>query len=155
MGKRGPAPKPTELRILHGNPRQHAICKDEVRPPVVDSAPQPPEELTAKGKELWVTIAARLKALNLLTEIDLTMLARYCDNLEKWLKAKQVMDTLGSTYTMPNGIQANRPEVSLYTQLGKDLTRLEQQFGMSPAARVGLNVKQPDKGDDLKRRLYG
>jgi hypothetical protein len=47
MGKRGAAPKPTNLRILHGEKR-YRINRDEVKPPV--QSPTCPEHPIRRGQ---------------------------------------------------------------------------------------------------------
>ena len=85
MGARGPAPKPTALKVLDGNPRHRPINRSEPRPRPV--APKCPSWLDAEAKREWRRIAPALERIGLLTEIDGTALAGcpvFCAAVHKW-----------------------------------------------------------------------
>lgn len=173
MGRRGPPKKPTELKLLQGIPGgEHKLNKNEPRPEKLGDL-TPPELLTEEGKEIWRSVAEYLHRLNLLTEIDTLSLLVFCDVVEKWRKAKRFLDESGSTYEIfheqtpeevaakvPKKLKycAQYPQVSIYNQLTKDIIRIGNQFGLTPAARASLNL---DKGagnqgkSNVKSRLYG
>lgn len=67
MGKRGPAPKPTGLRVLHGD-RADRINRDEPQPDEGDV--QPPAWLGEAALEVWHTLADELTAKGVLTAWD-------------------------------------------------------------------------------------
>lgn len=172
MGERGPPKKPTEIKILQGIPGgQHKLTPHEPKPEPVEGA-RAPKELTDEGREIWEREALKLEKLGLLTEIDLTAFARYCDMQAKWLGAKRFLDERGFNYEIyweqtPEEIKAGKkkvlkyicqyPEVSIYNQLGQQLARLEKNFGMTPSARASISLKPngDDKKKNLKVKLYG
>src|SRR5688572_9415358 len=53
MGKRGPAPRPTHLRVLDGNPSKRPLNGDE---PMPDGAPTCPTILDKEAKQEWKRI---------------------------------------------------------------------------------------------------
>lgn len=168
MGLRGPPKKPTELKILHGT--AVGSNKSEPRPDLVDDYAAPPD-LSERAKAIWDSVAERLYRLHLLTEIDVRALSRYCDLYVKWEDAKAFLDKNGLFFAMyydqtPDEIARGAkprlrymqqfPQVAIYQQLAKELTRLENNFGMTPSARASMNIskKNNDKGS-VKTKLYG
>src|SRR5688500_3869820 len=73
----GPAPKPTALKILHGNPGKRKLNDQEPQPSV---GAKPPAYIMARPALLaeWNRHAPRLTRLGLLTEIDDDALAMIC-----------------------------------------------------------------------------
>lgn len=166
MGKRGPPKTPTTLKVIRGTATVNPF---EIEPPKPETL-EAPDYLNAEAKKVWIELSTKLEKLGLLTSIDLVGFARYCDMIPKWLKAKKTIDEKGFYYPIFHRqtraeIQARAqprikylvqfPEVAIYTQLGKELSRLEQLFGMNPSSRSSLNIDMSDKQDEAERRLFG
>lgn len=171
MGLRGPPKKPTELKLLQGNPGKMPLPINELKPRKLD-CPKPPRYLNKEARNVWNREAKKLAPLGLLTEIDLNAFARYCDYLAKWLKLKTRLDSVPSwSYPIyyeqtPEEIAAHAPkiikrlgvlpEVSMYNHFALMLNRLEREFGLTPAARSGLEVKPSQREkQEVEELLFG
>lgn len=159
MGKRGPRPTPTKLKILRGNPGCRPLNKNEPEPPA-DGIVMPSHlGEVAAGK--WREILPLLQAVKMMTRADVEALARYCDTYEWWLAVRKVLREQGDTYPILNdGGQvkyvAQRPEVSIAHKLAQQMRQLEQDFGLNPSARTSLNVQEPkQETDDEDRLMFG
>jgi P27 family predicted phage terminase small subunit len=105
--------------------------------------------LDAAGKKLWRTWHARLSEAGLVTELDEAALARYCALAARWMDtelflqqhgtAAPLRDTEGTITSV-----ALFPQVGLLLKLSEILLRLEQHFGMTPAARASLAVPKKE-----------
>lgn len=146
MGKRGPAPKPTNLRILEGNPGRRAINYDEPKPKPI--APKPPTWLNKESKRIWKQLAEKLELLGLLTEVDLYDFQNLCLAAAQLRQAQTVLDEKGLIMETPSGYLQQRPEVSIVHKNMEMVAKLSAKFGLSPADRVGLGVKPKDKEKD-------
>jgi P27 family predicted phage terminase small subunit len=99
MGRRGPAPVPSQIKKDRGTFRKNRAPKNEIQPPPllsaeaprqpappVDNAPLPPclygcqEHLDRFAREEWARIVPELNALKLLSRIDTVALEAYCVN---------------------------------------------------------------------------
>lgn len=144
MGKRGPPPKPTAMKILEGIPGHRPLPEGEVLPPLAD-AEDPPEWLKGQGLAIWHQLAKTLTNLGLLTKNDTMAFARYCDLLAKWIVAKEWIDNHGMTFPVLNKkgqiVEIKKfPQVGEYRMIAAELLRYENQFGMTPSARSRINV---------------
>lgn len=157
MGKRGPPKKPTELKIARGTNRTSGA-----------SEPKPPTDRVVMPKHLGEVAAAKWKQLlpllqqvRLMTRADIDALARYCDTFEWWLATRATLKKDGDTYPILNDggeikYIAQRPEVSIAHKLAQQLRQLEQDFGLSPAARASLSVEPEQQTDtDAADILFG
>jgi P27 family predicted phage terminase small subunit len=155
MGKRGTPKTPTKLKMIRGT----------AKPTQKEIQPEKPET-SAAPEELY----PKLEKLGLLTNIDLIGFSRYCDMFPKWLKAKKTLDERGFYYPIYHKqtraeIKAKQPprikylnqfpEVSIYTQLGRELSKLEQLFGMNPSARVNLDITLENPKNEVEDKLFG
>ena len=153
MGKRGPRPQPTKLKILRGNPGKRPIKNSEPQPSSDGIAM--PSHLGPVAASRWAELLPMLQAVKVMTRADVEALARYCDTYEWWLATRAKLRADGDTYPILNdGGQvkyiAQRPEVSIAHKLAQQLRQLEQDFGLNPSARTSLNVeaaKQEDSDD--------
>ena len=153
MGKRGPRPAPTAIKIARGTVRRKP--KPEPHPPT-DGIVMPPH-LGPVAVARWSALLPLLQSVKVMTRADVEALARYCDTYEWWLATRAKLRAEGDTYPILNdGGQvkyiAQRPEVSIAHKLSQQLRQLEQDFGLNPSARTSLNVEttQQETSDDAQ-----
>jgi P27 family predicted phage terminase small subunit len=157
MGKRGPRPAPTQLKVARGTLRSP---RNKEPAPPADGIVMP-GHLGEVAAAKWREILPLLQAVKVMTRADVEALARYCDTYEWWLAVRKVLREQGDTYPILNdGGQvkyvAQRPEVSIAHKLAQQMRQLEQDFGLNPSARTSLNVQTEEKpADDINAILFG
>ena len=151
MGKRGPKPQPTAIKLARGTLRERR--KDEPQPPA-DKIVMP-KHLGKVARAKWKELLPLLEAVRVMTDADVEALARYCDTYEWWLATRAILKKDGCTYPILNDggevkYIAQRPEVSIAHKLATQLRQLEQDFGLNPSARSSLSVapEKPDTDED-------
>jgi len=143
MGRRGPPKTPTELLRLSGSWRANSR-PGEPTPPA--GRPDAPEWLSPRALEYWHGLVPVLEEMNLLSEADGDALALYVQSLARLAECEEIVTREGLTYTQlaEDGsirmIRA-RPEQRMAKELYTTVSRLGQQFGLSPASRAHLDVK--------------
>ena len=157
MGKRGPRPTPTKLKLLRGNPGNRPINKSEPQP-ATDGVVMP-SHLGEVAAAKWGQVLPLLQAVKVMTRADIEALARYCDTYEWWLATRAKLKKEGDTYPILNDkgdvkYIAQRPEVSIAHKLAVQLRQLEQDFGLNPSARTGLHVEEPKQKDEDDARMF-
>jgi P27 family predicted phage terminase small subunit len=140
MGKRGPKPKPTALRVLEGNPGRLPINTEEPRPM---GEPECPAHLSADGRAMWRQILDSLPP-GLITAADAPLLACYCESWATHKAATEAMhrdrDLLGN-----NLIRNDRPSpyLRIATEAARTMASLSTRLGLSPADRTGIKTPNP------------
>ena len=157
MGKRGPRPTPTKLKILRGNPGNRPINTTEPQP-AADGVVMP-SHLGEVAAAKWGQVLPLLQAVKVMTRADIEALARYCDTYEWWLATRAKLKKEGDTYPILNDkgdvkYIAQRPEVSIAHKLAVQLRQLEQDFGLNQSARTGLHVEEPKQEDEDDARMF-
>lgn len=158
MGKRGPRPQPTQLKILRGNPGKRSLNNKEPSPPT-NGVTMPPY-LGDLAAARWAEVLPMLQAVKVMTQADVEALARYCDTYEWWLATRAKLKKDGDTYAILNDkgeikYIAQRPEVSIAHKLAVQLRQLEQDFGLNPSARTLLHVEKETPADEEDARMFG
>lgn len=156
MGRRGPKPAPTALRILRGD-RPDRINRNEPKPPA--GIAKPPEWLTGEALAKWNDLAPQLLTTGVLTIIDVEALARYCSIWQEWRKHLGLIQRGADVLVIRDNEGKVRytqvgPSASLVNKYGAALLRLEQEFGLTPAARSSIRVgERAEPSDPLQAFL--
>ena len=154
MAGRGPAPKPTALRALEGTRDKRPGAKAEPRPASASAPPNAPRWMSEPAKAEWRRVAGELHRLGLLTRVDTSALAAYCETYAMWQKAQAKVNEGGLTYETDT-IRRVVPEAKLALELVSTMRALMAEFGLTPAARVRLRgAGQPAEQLSLADLLF-
>jgi P27 family predicted phage terminase small subunit len=154
MGMRGPAPKPTVVKVLRGNPGKRALPKGEPRPATGDRVPSAPRWLSEEARAEWRRLAPRLHAVGLLTEVDGLALAMLCEAFAQYMAAKTVVDGEGLLLVSEKGNSYQHPAAGLMTQARGELMKWAREFGMTPSARTRIVVDTESAEPSLADLLF-
>lgn len=149
----GPAPKPTAIRRLAGNPGKRPFNDNEPQPERV--APARPRGLPKGAKAFWDAHAEKLERLGILTEVDgpaFTMMARHWDIATQ--AAKQIEQD-GLVVDDINDTVRKHPLLQVWRENSAAFLRYATQFGLTPSARARLEVPEPPGLDDYEAFLRG
>jgi P27 family predicted phage terminase small subunit len=93
-------------------------------------------------------LAKRLHRLGLLTEVDRSKFAMYCQAYARWQECEKVIDEQGMSFTTEKGYVCQRPEVSISAKYFEMARKVGAEFGIDPAARSRIDVPEPEKPKD-------
>lgn len=145
MGARGPAPKPSKLNALRGNPGKRKVNKMEPQPAAAGLGC--PAWLQGDARAEWERMAPELGRLGLLTVVDVPALAGYCQAYQRWREAEAAVQThlaaglAGLGTAIQSGLEGMaRDRLRLMTTMAKE-------FGFTPASRSRVSAA-PSKEED-------
>lgn len=144
MGRRGPSPTPTNVLKLRGSTLVTKSREaNEIKGP--QGRPKCPAWLDEEAKAAWKQVVPMLDHMGVLTKADANALARYCRFWSRWRKAEDFIDEHGEVYPLKDDAGNVKcvqqwPQVSIAHKLAQLLTRLEQEFGLTPSARARLQM---------------
>jgi P27 family predicted phage terminase small subunit len=151
---RGQKPKPTQLKLVNGNPGKRPLSKKEA---VIDTSiyPKIPEHLSGYAKEEWDRICGLLYEVGLMTIADRTALMAYCVSYNRWRLAEEELEKEEFIlYSNVGNAHAN-PLVNIASTAMKDMMRLACEFGMTPSSRTRVEANPPDaKSKEAKKAAY-
>lgn len=138
-------PKPTQLRIIDGNPSRRPLPTNEPKPRPADT--RPPSELSTQARRQWRTVAKQLHAVGLLTALDKQALALYCEAYARWREANAQLARFGLIVKAPTGYPMPSPYLSIAHKAFDQMRAMMGEFGMTPRSRVGLASDGKDDDD--------
>lgn len=150
MGKRGPAPKPTNLRILHGD-RADRINRNEPKP--TDAAPECPPWLDDDARKVWDYTLAELTVMKLATRADRDALAAYCTFVVQFERMTRLVNTTGGIIKGRKDGVVKNPAAQLQRDAAQMMAKFAAEFGLTPRARAEITVKPDVSEDELERLL--
>lgn len=143
----GPAPKPTELKRLSGNPGHRHLNDDEPQPDRI--APAIPRGLMPLARKFWKAHGPALERMGLLTEIDGAAFTMLTIHYEIAWKAAQILKEDGLVSIDENGAERKHPLHQVLRDNSAMLLRYSREFGMTPSARSRIAVPDPDDEMDI------
>jgi P27 family predicted phage terminase small subunit len=135
---RGRKPHPTHLKLVKGNPGHRPLNDTEPAPRKM--LPDPPEDLTGAARKEWDRIAPELYRLGLLTSLDRSALAAYCQVYARWREAERGIAKGGLLSMTTNGNLVQNPLVGIANKAMSDMVRYAAEFGMTPSTRTRLGT---------------
>nr|WP_256441774.1 phage terminase small subunit P27 family [Cupriavidus sp. AcVe19-6a] len=154
-----PKPKPTVLKLLEGNPGRRPLPQHEIQP-ARGRLPSPPAHLDERAKAEWRRLAREMHRLGTLTMIDRGAFAVVCQAYSHWVVAEQALAqmagrdplTHGLIIKTTNGNVIQNPLVGNARRAQLAYLRAAVEFGMTPSARAGLEIKPSDDDDEEEIR---
>lgn len=154
MGKRGPAPEPSILRYIRGNPSKTPINDAEPTPDLLPGGASPPDWLEGAALEKWHEVVAVLTGMRVMTVADRETIARYCALWEQWKKNYDVVKR-GADVIITRDANGEvkymqvTPYASQMTKIATLLLRIEQEFGLTPSSRSQVTIHGSRDDDPL------
>jgi P27 family predicted phage terminase small subunit len=136
---RGRKPKPTAMKIAQGNPGKRPINGYEPKPPA--SLPDCPPHLSEVAAEEWQRIAESLNKIGLLTQVDRTTMAAYCQCYGRWVEAEQKLKETPAILRMPSGYIQQSPWLTIANKQLELLVKYMAELGLTPASRSRLAIQ--------------
>ena len=140
---RGRKPKPTAVKIAEGNPGKRRINGREPKPPasLPASLPDCPSHLSDTAKLEWDRIAVSLNRVGLLTQVDRSTMAGYCQCYGRWVEAELRLAETPAILRMPSGYIQQSPWLTIANKQLELMARYMAELGLTPASRSRLAVQ--------------
>lgn len=146
---RGRKPTPTILKMAAGNPGKRPLPKNE--PQAEIAIPERPAELNDIAAAEWDRITPLLQQSGLITLLDRSTLAIYCQTYAIWVEAEERVKKKGRVCLTEKGYPMLNPWHTVATNAAKDLKAFATEFGLSASARtrIGANKSSDELSDPL------
>jgi P27 family predicted phage terminase small subunit len=152
----GRKPKPTAVKKLEGNPGKRKLNTKEPVPG--KGMPDCPKWLLPDAKEEWVRLSEKLNQMGVLTEVDRSAFAAYCQSYARWKEAQDHINSEGATYETENGMQRPNPWVAICNTEQRLMMQAASEFGLTPSARSRIMAASgvgKDEEDEMEALLGG
>lgn len=152
MGKRGPSPTPTNILKMRGSWRANINPKE----PIPDSGrPACPRFLSPEARKIWKRASKILAGMRVLTKAEVFVLARYCDAMSRWIETAAFLSEKGDVYPVRDKDEKvvdfkEWPQSKIYFKLDRVLIKMEQELGLTPAARTRIAAEDSGSGSGTK-----
>jgi P27 family predicted phage terminase small subunit len=143
---RGRKPKPTDQKILEGNPGGRPLNRDEPKPPAPTEAfdVPPPELVTDKvAATEWARLAPMLRVARQVTEADRTALVALCLEWSRYLAAIKRVELSGMVVEAPSGYPIQNPYLAIATRALSGCHKLWTELGLTPSSRSRVQTAGP------------
>lgn len=137
MGKRGPARKPTQLALLHGD-RKDRVNLDA--PAAPEGVAEPPPDLSVEVAAVWVYTVAQLEVMGLASPADRDALVCYCEAVVTHRRASVALAQTGIVVRTKRGdVPIRNPLLQVQRDAAALVRVFAREFGLTPSARSDLS----------------
>jgi P27 family predicted phage terminase small subunit len=146
MGKRGPAPKPTALRVLQGGHPERVNLKE----PVPSDRPiEAPAYLDADARAVWDRVVPDLIRQGVMTHWDSDCMAVYVTAIVHHRRAVDLVNQTNVLIAASGGHKTivKHPAMQIIRDQAAVIKSFAQQFGLTPAARS--EITRPGEREPL------
>jgi|APGre2960657404_1045060.scaffolds.fasta_scaffold154360_1 P27 family predicted phage terminase small subunit len=151
MGTRGPAPKPTRLRLLAGETRPSVVNYAEPIP--AGGALTPPPDLRPEAREVWERVVAALGPTGVLTSADKDLLRLYSEAFVRYQEAEAMLSKTGPLLKGRDGNFVKNPLHQIVRDNADAVKKYARELGLTPAARVGLRSEIGEQANSATAKL--
>jgi P27 family predicted phage terminase small subunit len=150
VGKRGPAPAPTKLKVIRGA-RPDRVNTAEPSPE--DHLPVPPADLVPAAAQVWMRVMAEFGAARVITAADADVLRIYCEAMARYEEASILLAGSGPLVKgARHGDLIKNPLHQIVRDDADLVVRLARELGLTPSARSGLRTGA-EQGSELMEYL--
>ena len=177
MGARGPAPKPTGIRQLEGNPSRRPLPPKEPQYPI--GLPVKPKRMSPAAKKIWDELVDEMEGALILRSVDQRALRHLCEDealveeayagiwkmvraLKKKAKEEKKELPAGALMSLLS-MTSGRMAMSAVRDLSVRTLIQRREFGLTPSSRARVETLDgPYRGgegggsrDPLEMKLCG
>ncbi len=143
----GRKPLPSNVKRFKGTNRADRDNKNEAKPP--PKIPEPPDHLSKLALIEWGRVSNLLLKLGLMSDLDMSCLAAYCQAYSRWAEAEELLKTEKLVIETKSGNIIQNPLVGIANKSMERMIKCLVEFGMSPSSRSKVVAYLPkDKKDD-------
>src|SRR3569833_736328 len=139
---RGRRPVPTRIKVLTCNPGKRPLNEHEPQPE--PAIPDCPPQLGPIAREEWDRLIGELASLCMITALDRSALAAYCNAYGLWAEATEAIQKYGTMVKSPTGYPIQSPYVSIANRQAEIMMRIATEFGFTPASLSRLSAPAED-----------
>lgn len=132
MGSRGRVPTPTDILKLRGSWR----AKLNPSEPQPDRGEPDRPKLGTAQRRVWRDLVEQLASMNVLRRIDGWQLERYCRFFVRWRDTEKKLDGDSLDFDEREWLESRS------LRLHEALSKIEVQFGLTPASRSRIKIEQ-------------
>lgn len=145
--KPGPKPKPTALRLVHGDRKDRINTRE---PAASKKAPRCPSWLPKEARAVWRRTVSQLSEMGVASETDTDLLATYCMAVVTFQRATEEVEREGILIEGRRDGKVKNPAVQIQRDAARAIAQIGAEFGLSPSSRSRLQRTEDEAGlDDL------
>ena len=139
MGRRGPAPLPTRVKLLHGETRPSRLNRNEPHPPA--DVPVMPDDLLEAAKPIWERVLAA-QAPGVILAAHAEVFRIYCESAARYAEASNLLARSG--LLLRDGHHGGAPVKNPLCQIVRDnadqVRVLARELGLTPSSLSGVHA---------------
>ena len=136
---------PSKIIEMRGGTDLTHRPKNTQEPTPPEKMPRCPAHLDKLARTEWKRAGKVLQSVGLITELDMMILAAYCEAYSRWIQATLKVQEMGMVFKKKDGTPGMNPYIRIAREAYDQMIKAGVQIGMSPSSRASLKVEKPKK----------
>jgi P27 family predicted phage terminase small subunit len=146
LGRRGPAPTSTKVKLLRGETRPSRVNYYEPLPSV--DVPKMPPDMDAEAKVVWRRVLRDMAHTGVIRAADSDILRCYCEAVSRYTGAARLYSQTGPIVKRDGNLVKN-PFHQVARDNADEIRQFARELGLSPSARAGLHIEPEHAMDSV------
>jgi P27 family predicted phage terminase small subunit len=138
MGRRGPAPTPTGVKVRQGETRPSRINRQEPLPRL--ASPAMPKGMDEVAQQVWRRVTREMRGSDVILAADADVLRCYSEAVARYVEAAELY-AASSPLMRRDGELVKNPLHQVVRDNADAVRLFARELGLSPSARSGLRVE--------------
>lgn len=145
MARPGPVPKPTAVRILHGD---HLERVNKAEPIPRNALPECPADVAPAVREIWDYAVAELAVMGVAKAADRDTLRTFCEAVVVHRRAARECARAPLLIVGAHGNKVKNPAFQILRDAAVTVRLFVAEFGLTPASRSRIVAGKPAEDPD-------
>jgi P27 family predicted phage terminase small subunit len=142
---RGRKKLPTQIKKMQGSINSSREIKNEMQVSLIKKLPDAPNWLGPTAQNEWKNVTNELLSLQMLHQIDLILLASYCNAIAIHIETEKYLRENGRVnhyYNSDGSLRHSqcKPEVKISNDCLANALKIAIQFGFTPSSRGNISA---------------
>lgn len=145
------------IQLRGGSAYTHRPERDQ-EPTPPEKMPRCPAHLNKAARREWKRAGKILQQIGLMTDLDMAVLAGYCDAFAQWAEATIKVQETGLVYKKADGTPGLNPYLRVAREAYDRMMKAAVLIGLSPSSRANLKVEKPkqqSRAQEFRERKNG
>jgi P27 family predicted phage terminase small subunit len=145
MSTAGRKPIPDEIKQIKGTLRGDRSNKNQPSAEPLLDLPVAPDWMNEWAKDEWYTVVTWLHSIGLLSAIDISIIASYCQQMGIYREAEAVMKNGNRVIVTEKGYEMPSPWVAIGNKALMLGLKIATEYGLTPSSRSRITIPKQKK----------
>lgn len=152
MGRHGPPPRPTELKLLRGERDPKRLNRDAPKPR--PGTPRMPTDMSTEARAVWRHVLREMEHTGIIRPVHVDVLRVYCEAVSRYRAAARLLEATGPLLKGQKGEMVKNPLNQIVRDNARLLRDMAREMGLTPSSAEAIHLTGDQRPDQDAVNAY-